>query len=560
MPLRTSHKRRRSRFPWIILAVSVLLLAAAAVLFVNSNVFLNGSLHSVHETSLTIPDADASALRGIARMKELKSLVIEEPVNDPGTVEKLYDLLPACSVSFHAVLSGGSVDSECESVSVSDSSDFRWLPCLKKLKTVNLAPVRLPADDAFVQAALSYIRSAPVTELFFADGSPEGFRLYPGEADPDCSAMDPGQVDFILPFLADGSTVILPDSISQDGIDSLLERYPVVSFVFRDQPAAEETALIEELTDTETLLDQLSSFRNLKTVDLSAFNANWEQIAAVSELYPDSEILFRTELYGREVTSDTEYLILDGIRVEDLSPLERILPAARNLLQIDMCGCGVPDEEMAAFRDRNPGRKIVWTVDLKHWTVRTDITHFATWNRIKTDENGLIVTARNVGGNTSRSLAPLQYCTDLVALDLGHNKITDLSFLSGLKNLKYLIIALNEVTDLTPLSGLSELKYLEIFSNENITDISPLSNLKKLEALCMSDTKVTDLSPLYGNQALRRLYLQGYRFDKKARAEIAKELPDCTVLYKALGSTGSDWRQCDYYTEMRKALGWKIDG
>ena len=557
--MRTSYKRSGVRILWVSLAAVFLLLAAGAVLFALTHVYLDESIYSVRETSVNVRKPDERTMRQLSRMKDLQSVVLDDPVADPDEIKSLFDLLPDCSLSFHALLSNGAVDSACEAVSISRSDDFLWLPYLKNLKTVCFDPAGLPADVPYLQAALALESVSPELELTYRDGSENGIRLNPPGMDYDFSLLDADQMEFVLPFLPSGSSVTLPETLPQEVLDAALERYPQISFLLHDMPADAETAVISELTDTDALLNTLSSYRNLTQIDLSGFESEWEQVAAVSERFPDAEMLFRTELYGTEITSDTEYLILDGIKIDDLSPIERLIPAARQLTQIDMCGCGIPDEEMAALRERNPDVKIVWTVDLKHWMLRTDATSFATWNRIKTDENGYIVTARNVGGNTSKSLAPLQYCTDLVALDLGHNKITDLSFLSGLTKLRYLIIALNEVTDLTPLSSLTELKYLEIFSNENITDISPLSGLTKLEALCMSDTKVTDISPLYDNHALRRLYLQGYRFDKQARAEIADALPDCTVLYKSLGSTGSDWRQCDYYPEMRKALGWKVD-
>ena len=557
--MRTSHKRRRSRILWIFLAAAVLLMAAAAVLFVTTHVFLNGSIYSVRESSVSIPDADGGTLRKLSRMRGLQSVILKNPVGDPNDIRTLSDWFPDCHLSYQAVLSTGTADSDSKNVSVSRADDFLWLPYLKNLESVYLKPSGLPADESFQREALAFKNSRPDLKLYYSDGSSPDFLLNSSLSDYDFSAFDADTIEFILPFLPYGSTVVLPDAILREEADRMLEQYSGISFMLHDKPADAESAVVTEQMNTDALFDLLASYDNLTEIDLSGIVTDWEQIATVSERYPEATILFKTEVYGTGLTSDTEYLVLDGIKIDDLSPIERVLPAAQKLTQIDMCGCGVPDEEMAAFRDRYPDKKIVWTVDLKHWQLRTDATHFATWNRIKTDENGYIVTARNVGGNTSKSLAPLQYCTDLIALDLGHNKITDLSFLSGLKKLKYLIIALNEVTDLTPLSGLSELKYLEIFSNENIKDISPLSGLTKLEALCMSDTKVTDISPLYNNQALRRLYLQGYRFDKQAREEIAKALPDCTVLYKTLGSTGSDWRQSDYYPEMRKALGWKVD-
>ena len=69
----------------------------------------------------------------------------------------------------------------------------------------------------------------------------------------------------------------------------------------------------------------------------------------------------------------------------------------------------------------------------------------------------------------------LKYCTDLRALDIGHQAITDLSVIGEhLTELRVLIIADNKVTDLTPLSNLRHLHYLEFFVNR-VSDLSPLA-------------------------------------------------------------------------------------
>ena len=47
----------------------------------------------------------------------------------------------------------------------------------------------------------------------------------------------------------------------------------------------------------------------------------------------------------------------------------------------------------------------------------------------------------------------LQYCTDLIALDLGHNGIDDLSWLEPLQNLQLLILSDNRMKDITPHPG-----------------------------------------------------------------------------------------------------------
>ena len=115
MPLRTSHKRRRSRVLLIVLAAAVLLMAAAAVLFVSTHVYLNGSMHSVRESSVSVPDADAAALQKLSRMKSLQSVNLESPQHDPDVIRSLSERFPDCSLSFQAVLSEGIIDSDSAS-------------------------------------------------------------------------------------------------------------------------------------------------------------------------------------------------------------------------------------------------------------------------------------------------------------------------------------------------------------------------------------------------------------------------------------------------------------
>ena len=68
----------------------------------------------------------------------------------------------------------------------------------------------------------------------------------------------------------------------------------------------------------------------------------------------------------------------------------------------------------------------------------------------------------------------LKYCKNLMALDVGHNIIRDVSFLYDLPKLRVLILACNCITDITPVGSLKDLEYLEIFWNQ-IGDISPLT-------------------------------------------------------------------------------------
>ena len=63
---------------------------------------------------------------------------------------------------------------------------------------------------------------------------------------------------------------------------------------------------------------------------------------------------------------------------------------------------------------------------------------------------------------TSKDIQVLKYCTDLQALDLGHQRITDLSVIGNyLKDLRILILADNKVSDVSPLANLKHLHYLQ---------------------------------------------------------------------------------------------------
>lgn len=92
-------------------------------------------------------------------------------------------------------------------------------------------------------------------------------------------------------------------------------------------------------------------------------------------------------------------------------------------------------------------------------------------------------------------ISGLQYATSLKRLDLGFNKITDLSPLQGL-NLEWLSINNNpDISDLSPIENMTSLTYLH-FQNDNISDISPLKSLVNLTDLQIQNNHVTDFSVL----------------------------------------------------------------
>lgn len=299
----------------------------------------------------------------------------------------------------------------------------------------------------------------------------------------------------------------------------------------------------------------------VRLVCLAGSDLDMADAAETLAAYPEVTFDFIADLYGVPVDSAMTELVLSDIPITDLQPLYRLLPLLKRLTHLEMCGCGVPDEQMAALQSAFDGIKIVWTVDLGYWTVRTDITYFATWRIVSRNEDGLITEAYSVKydgpGCTDEELYPLKYCTDLVALDVGHNDLTNLDFLYTMPKLEYLIIAGNEIRDITPIAGLKNLKYLEFFANR-ITDVTPLAELENLLDLNMCCSPVADLSPLYGLKQLERMFVTPYGFAdvKKAVAEFSQQVPDCeVVIVRDDDLTGYGWRAHDRYFEMRAALG-----
>jgi hypothetical protein len=108
--------------------------------------------------------------------------------------------------------------------------------------------------------------------------------------------------------------------------------------------------------------------------------------------------------------------------------------------------------------------------------------------------------------NQISDLSPLSGLINLRTLVLSDNRISDLSALSGLTNLETLAFNRNQVSDLSPLSGLVNLWLLDAHDNE-VSDVSAVSGLVNMEVLALRENPLSDISPLSGLGNLRDLSL-----------------------------------------------------
>jgi hypothetical protein len=87
------------------------------------------------------------------------------------------------------------------------------------------------------------------------------------------------------------------------------------------------------------------------------------------------------------------------------------------------------------------------------------------------------------------SLDGIEFCKNVITLDLSGNEITDISDLWNLKQLEELYLANNQIGYVDALCSLKKLRILDLSGNQ-IDDISPLFNLEDLEYLNLADNKI----------------------------------------------------------------------
>ena len=228
-------------------------------------------------------------------------------------------------------------------------------------------------------------------------------------------------------------------------------------------------------------------------------------------------------------------MILSHRKMSDQGEAVReVLPYMTRCRFLDMDSCGVDNEHMAAIRDDFPEIKVVWRVWFgTAYTCRTDVTRI-----LASSEGEAIHNADSAG---------LYYCTDVVYMDIGHSKLTDLSFLYNMPKLEVLIVACAPWTDPTPIGSLSELEYLEVLSTF-CSSVEPFANLHKLKHLNIGNcSRITDITPLYGMTQLERLWIGSVTpVPKEQKEKIREMLPDTVINTTTRNHKSEGWCKDPY--------------
>lgn len=292
------------------------------------------------------------------------------------------------------------------------------------------------------------------------------------------------------------------------------------------------TVTAEELASALNYLPQVTEITFREAMDMDSF-------LQLQQVCPDVELVGTLNICGTQVRSDATEFSLADIPLESTEPLDKAVRCMPNLKKVDMCGCGISNEEMDALNKRHEGVQFVWTVQIGKLAVRTDAQTFMP-----------IREGAHVSGD---DCSDLRYCTEMIAVDVGHMKITNCEFLAYMPHLKYLILADTHITDFSPLASLKELIFLEMFLTWP-EDYTPLLSLTALEDLNIGYTFGGENRKCLGEMTwLKHLWWSG---SADSNPYLEERLTDTELMFRKEGSsTGSGWRQLDNYYDMRDIFG-----
>lgn len=349
----------------------------------------------------------------------------------------------------------------------------------------------------------------------------------------------------------------------EEAVRSFINEYPKFRIMrmirLGDQVFDSETEMLDLRSfgqaNAETLISELAAFPMLKS---AALPEAWTEsdIEKFRSAYPAISVVGPVSAFGQTIAGTAEEVDLSRTKMKDTDDVEAMLTQLPFVKKVILCDCGLSDDQMEQLCSAHPDIRFVWTIVIGKRKLRTDAVGFSTKNPSK-------YTSAKASDKYNESvkkavrlhegdIEALKYCTDLEALDLGHNYLTnnDLAVISGLTKLKVLILADNKITDISCLTTLKNLEYIELFMNR-IPDLSPLCEMPSLIDINVCNTGVTDLSPLFRLTGAKRLWYAMNPFSREEAKKLKETLTDCLCNYTTNDETGEGWREDPSYQWMR---------
>lgn len=515
-------------------------------------------------TALTLPHFSAEDRALLPYFDQLSSLDASGSTAYDDLLALMADR-PDLSLTFTLPLGDQVLTMDDEALAVKEAPDFglleKMLPAFPALKVLDVTEAAVaPADvEAFMERcpALSVPYTVPIGDSRF---SPDTVSL----ALEGSGIQSAEEVLSALPYLPalqaidlHGTPLTLADASEiQSARPDLLLLHRVELLGEAVELDATELDLRSAAVSEEELASMLRPFKALQRVILPQGEDVASTAALLQTEHPDTMFVYAVNAFGQTVENTVEELDVSKTLFASTDEVKAELVRLPCLKKLIMCDCGLSNEQMEELLTAFPQVKFVWTIHLADHNLRTDAVAFSTKNPTKYTKpeysdayNQLIRTTRRLQAG---DLEPLKYCTDLIALDLGHNFLTneDLDVLQYLPHLQILILADNKITDISALHQLKELKYVELFMNR-IPDMSPLVGLENLIDINIAHTHLEDITPLLSFTQAERLWFSMNDLTKEQCQAVVNALPDTQCNYTARSSTAEGWREHERYFWMR---------
>ena len=528
---------------WIFGSIGAVVLAAL-IWFIWTYTIIGGHIYDRDVTAVNLADIN---LRNPTRVAQLESLQVADLRNTGLTAEE-YDqirgALPDCEILWLVPFQGDYLDPNSTTLTLSAITEEE-MPLLAYFPTLQTIDMKTCND---VDAILKVIELYPQCDVQWMVPFQGGF-ISDDVENLEISTLSQEDISD-LQYFTSLKSIDANACTDLDIIMELYKQYPDLDVQW--QVPIGGTSYAQDSVDLEIadadateLSAQLQYLPQLKTLTLTGIVPDNDTMYELKQTYPEITFIWDFQLCGVTVNSNVAELDLSKIQMESVDEVENSLKYFNCLEKVIMFRCGIPSEDMDALWKRHPEIRFVWGACFGGQYVRTDTDHFMPWQ--------LGYTKNGVSGMSDYQAKELKYLVDVVAIDIGHNSIRDLSFLYYMPNVEYLMACDCGITDLTPIASLKKLKYLELFDNP-ITDLSPLVECPALEDLNISHSTVSDITPLLGMN-LKNIWITTWRLLPGQRELLFETFADAKICANHLYSTGGGWRKLPNYYAQRDILG-----
>lgn len=458
-----------------------------------------------------------------------KTIDLRESSVGPEDYERLCAHFPDCKMLYELPFRGDFLPLDTREITIDHLSreDVSRLEYLKNLRCVH-------AEGCRDYDALELLSRREGVDVTYTVGI--GQQELANDAESICVADgQEAELARLLPYLPNLQKLELTGTLPQS-LDSVYSACPELEITLSlPQICLNSSQTEADFSDCAMGADEIGgAIRLLPKLSFAVLPEALEgqDVALLCDDFPGVFFQWEYPLYGKSFPTDTEFMDLNWVSIEDIAPLEQSLGCFPNLKKVEMCGCGVDNETMDALNRRHADVRFIWQVQCGSMTVRTDAEFFMP-----------VKYGRRVYDG---DLDNLRYCQDIICVDVGHMAITKTDFLAYLPKLQYLVLADTGVTEISSIVNCRELIFLELFMT-GVRDVSPLQELPKLEDLNLCYTPA-DPEPLEQMTNLKRLWWSG---NYRRVSYLSSCLPETKVNFTTGSSTGAGWREGSHYYEMR---------